>query len=103
MNFLGPCPLPLFTSFNSATDLEAGSVRFENGELAVIVSQNRAKIWANAVQEVGLYLNLELAGGKTLRIAVEKDFQCIDGPPEERDLAGYPNPLAKLGCKTEKR
>jgi hypothetical protein len=46
-----------------------------------------------------LYYDQESEGG-VLRLIIEKDFQCIDGPPEEIDPAGYPNPLAKAGHKT---
>jgi hypothetical protein len=53
-------------------------------------------------REVGLYYDQESEGG-VLRLIIEKDFQCIDGPAEEIDPAGYPNPLAKIGHKTRDR
>jgi hypothetical protein len=58
-----------------------------------------AKAWAGRDGEIGLYYEQKLDGGGALRIMIEKDFQCIDGPAEEIDPAGYPNPLAATGCK----
>jgi hypothetical protein len=57
-----------------------------------------ARNWVSR-DEVGLYYDQKLHGGGSLRMMVEKDFQCIDGPPEEIDPAGYPNPLAPIGIK----
>jgi hypothetical protein len=71
-----------------------GTSRFENGELIVTVPEGHAKRWISSEREVGLYYEQEVEGGKPLHLIIEKDFQCIDGPPEEIDPAGYPNPLA---------
>jgi hypothetical protein len=74
-------------------------VRFENGELAITVPGEQAVAWASRQDEVGLYYNHEVAGGRSLRVMIEKDYQCTDGPADEIDPAGYPHPLARTGCK----
>ncbi len=102
VDFPGPVPSSLVYSLRLATDSEIGLAHLEEGEFTVTVPQEQAKIWANTVREVGLYYKHDLPGGGNLRIAIEKDFQCVDGPPEEHDPAAYPNPLAKIGCKTDK-
>ena len=103
IEFPGAIPNALVYSLRFAGNAETGSARLENGEFTVAVPMAAAKAWASTPKEVGLYYNHELGGGKSLRIAVEKDFQCVDGPPQERDPAAYPNPIAKVGCKTEQR
>jgi hypothetical protein len=76
-------------------------LRFDNCKLTVMVPQAQVKAWASREQEVGLYYGEEIEDGGTLRIMIEKDFQCVDGPPEEVDPAGYPNPRATAGCNVE--
>lgn len=96
-------PLTSFVySLRLGSNSEDGSVRFRNQEFEVTVFQDRARAWAHTASEVGLYYNHELSG-KSLRIAIEKDFQCIDGPLEELDPAAYPHPETKNGCKAEQQ
>lgn len=90
-------------TLRSNRESKSGSVQYDSGEFVATVPEGQAKAWANGVSEVGLYFELTAGDGKRLKVAIEKDYQCIDGPAEERDPAGYPNPLAKVGCKTEKR
>ena len=85
----------------ASKDLAATEIRFDNGHLTVTIPQVQATAWASHEREVGLYYDQELEGGGTLRIMIEKDFQCIDGPAEEVDPAGYPNPRAIAGCDVE--
>jgi uncharacterized protein DUF7009 len=61
-----------------------GAARFENCELMLTVPAADAKAWASRDEEIGLYYEQKLDGGGSLRIMIEKDFQCIDGPPEEK-------------------
>jgi|tagenome__1003787_1003787.scaffolds.fasta_scaffold18597016_1 hypothetical protein len=92
IEFLGLTPTALVYCLRFGSELGVGSVNFSNGEFVVTVPQERAKTWAHTRSEVGLYYNRELANGKSLRISVEKDFQCIDGRLEEYDPEAYPNP-----------
>lgn len=100
VEFPGPTATAFVYSLRFAGELETGSAHIINGELQVMVPQGQAKSWANDAKEVGLYYTQGSQGGQTLRIAIEKDFQCVDGPPEDRDPAAYPNPVAKEGCRT---
>jgi hypothetical protein len=78
---------------------EQGTARFADGELIVSLPAASAAAWMNSNKEVGLYYDQKSEGGAVLRLIIEKDYQCIDGPAEEIDPAGYPNPLAKVGHK----
>ena len=95
----GPEPAALIYRLQFGGKPESSAVQFENGVLAITVPGDDAHAWANRKDEVGLYYSHEVAGGKSLRVMIEKDYQCIDGPADEMDPAGYPNPLAKVGCK----
>jgi hypothetical protein len=44
--------------------------------------------WANS-EAIGMYFDLP-ANGSVLRVAIEKDLECVDGPPEERDPDAFP-------------
>ena len=103
VEFPGSKTSALVYSLRIGQDKEGNSVRFENGEVAVLIPAADVKAWAENAKEVGIYFTRDLEEGKSLRVSIEKDFQCSDGPPEEVDPAAYPNPLAKAGCKTERR
>jgi hypothetical protein len=83
-------------------EFEKGIARFADGELIVSVPAAPAAAWMSSNREVGLYYDQESQGGGILHLIIEKDFQCIDGPPEEIDPAGYPHPLAKSVDKPRK-
>ena len=102
VDFPGPIPTSLVYSLRLASDSDLGLAHLEGDEFTVTVPREQGKTWANTTKEVGLYYKHELPGGGNLRIAIEKDFQCVDGPPEEHDPAAYPNPVAKIGCNTDK-
>ncbi len=61
---------------------------FEAGRLEVIAPLRDIEAWASG-DSVGLYFNLP-AQASTLRVAIEKDLECVDGPPEERDPHAFP-------------
>ncbi|HKM81112.1 MAG TPA: hypothetical protein VJY15_09145 [Candidatus Acidoferrum sp.] len=100
IEFPGPEPTVLLYRLQSGSKPGSSSVRFENGELTITVPEEQIRAWANRQDEVGLYYNHEVAGGRSLRVMIEKDYQCLDSPADEIDPAGYPNPLAKVRCKT---
>ncbi len=98
VEFPGPEPADLVYRLRSGGKPGSSAVRFKDGELTITVPDEEARAWANSQDEVGLYYNHEVAGGRSLRVMIEKDYQCLDGPADEIDPAGYPNPLAKTGC-----
>ncbi len=100
IEFPGSDPAVLLYRLQSGRKPGSSAVRFENGELTITVPEEQVRAWANRQDEVGLYYNHEVAGGKSLRVMIEKDYQCLDGPADEIDPVGYPNPLAKVRCKT---
>jgi hypothetical protein len=48
----------------------------------------------SADQSIGLYYDLPTAS-EPLRIMIEKDLECVDGPPEERDPDAFARSVPK--------
>jgi hypothetical protein len=63
-------------------------VEFRAGTMRVAVPLPDVQRWA-ATDAIGMYFELP-ANGASLRIAIEKDLECIDGAPEEHDPDAYP-------------
>jgi hypothetical protein len=61
---------------------------FEQGVIRVSAPPRDLANWA-ANDEVGLYFELP-ANGSLLKIAIEKDLECVDGPMDERDPEAFP-------------
>jgi len=103
VEFPGPTPTAFVYTLRFSSGPETGAAHFRDGEMALTVPQEEANLWANAANQVGLYYTQGSHGGQSLRISIEKDFQCVDGPPEERNPAAYPNPMVNAGCKTDSK
>ena len=63
---------------------EQPDVSFREGVISIAAPRSVVEQWA-AGEEIGMYFDLP-----PLRIAIEKDLECIDGPPEERDPQAFP-------------
>jgi len=71
--------------------LDVGSIAtasFMHGTIRIEAPQSEVAAWAKA-EEIGMYFDFDVAGSE-LRVAVEKDLVCVDGPPEEVDLDAFP-------------
>ena len=68
---------------------EAGpAATFQNGVIRVVAPGWQVKDWARG-DAIGLYFQVA-ANESPLRIAIEKDLECIAEPPEERDPEAFP-------------
>jgi hypothetical protein len=65
---------------------------FQSGTIRVTAPSSEVRAWAST-DNVGLYFELS-ANGEPLKVAIEKDLVCIDGPPEERDPDAFPRAKA---------
>jgi hypothetical protein len=68
---------------------------YEGGHISVLAPEAVVHEWAGG-EQIGLYFELP-AGASALSIAIEKDLECIDGPPEEKDPDAFPR-LAEKVC-----
>ena len=64
-------------------------ISFKNGVLRVAAPLTQIRNWAHAEASIGLYFQLP-AGESVLRVSIEKDLQCVDGPAAEFDPDAYP-------------
>jgi hypothetical protein len=78
-------------------ELYAVVADYHEGKITVRLPQAQAREWLET-ERIGLDGEQALASGRTLRILIEKDFQCLhtgNGRTEDEiDREGYPNPLA---------
>jgi hypothetical protein len=67
---------------------------FENGTIRVRTPQQMIFNWAHS-DSVGIYFEIP-ANGARLQVAIEKDLECVDGPPEEHDPDAFPRSVGKV-------
>jgi hypothetical protein len=63
-------------------------VSFKDGVIRVTAPLVEVQNWAQA-ESVGLYFQVP-AGELFLKVSIEKDLQCVDGPSEELDPDAFP-------------
>lgn len=68
---------------------------FVDGAICVTAPAQFVNTWASG-EDVGMYFDLPAAAGP-LRIAIEKDLECIDGPAEDRDPDAFPR-MSQVRC-----
>lgn len=67
---------------------------FKDGVIHVGAPLSTVRDWAES-ESVGLYFDVP-ARNATLKIAIEKDLECVDGPPEEHDPEAFPRSERKV-------
>lgn len=71
----------------------APEASFRQGVIRVLAPQQQVENWAKS-ESVGMYFEFP-ANGTSLKIAIEKDLECVDGPLEERDPDAFPREEGK--------
>ena len=69
---------------------------YRNKEVAVVLSSESARRWADSPDQVGVYGRLGICNGE-LALLVEKDFARLDGTDAD-DKETYPNPNIGIVC-----
>ena len=67
---------------------------FQNGIIRIGAPQQDLKHWANT-DSVGIYFEIP-ANGMPLKVSIEKDLECLDGPEEEHDPYAYPRSVPTI-------
>ena len=71
-------------------------VSFTDGVIRIRAPQGELKDWASG-DSIGLYFDLP-AKQTTLRVAIEKDLECVDGSPDEGDPDAFPRDRLRKNC-----
>jgi hypothetical protein len=93
IEFPGGTSLSYFLKLAPAADAQ---VFFEGGRIHVIAPHAPMMNWAGN-DELGIYFDLP-TGAEPLKIAIEKDLVCLDGPAEERDPNAFPREFSSKVC-----
>jgi len=72
------------------------AVSFENNVIQVKVSQSTISKWL-AEDQVGFSDDIQLSGNESLKILVEKDFQCLTVREGEDESDLFQNPVQEQG------
>lgn len=70
---------------------------FRDGVIGVSAPETQVKEWA-ASESPGMYFEVP-TDGSLLKIAIEKDLECVDGPAEERDPDAFPRASVCISSK----
>ena len=73
------------------------AAEFKDGEIHIYVNAFDAANLAGT-DRVGLETQQPIDEGRSLRLMLEKDFQCLTDRPGEDDSHAFDNPLAKHAC-----
>jgi hypothetical protein len=68
---------------------------FHDGVMRIAAPKAMIQPWA-ADDSIGVYFDVP-AGSAPLKIAIEKDLECLDVPPEERDPDAFPREAKSCG------
>lgn len=77
-------------------DISTIKATYNADEICVQIPRAMADDWASS-NEVSLETQMPIDGEETLRILVEKDFQCIDARKGEDESDLFPNPSETHG------
>ena len=67
---------------------DTAEASFQNGTIRISVPQDQLRSW-QAGDSIGVYLEFP-TDHTPLKVAIEKDLECVDGPEEERDPFAFP-------------
>jgi hypothetical protein len=61
---------------------------YQHGRIVISAPSDEVRSWAHS-DAIGIYFELP-ADGTQLRVAIEKDLECLDAPSDERDADAFP-------------
>ena len=78
-------------ALQSVDGIPALTADISDGKITMYVPANIRPVWANS-ETVGYENNMDLGDDSKLYLLLEKDFKCIDAPPNEDQSDNYENP-----------
>jgi len=70
---------------------------FDNGGIHITAPRVPLMHWVGT-DDLGIYFSLQ-TGVEPLKIAIEKDLICIDGPEDEKDPHAFPREISEKVCQ----
>ena len=80
----------LIACVESSSNLERATATFDGNRLTLSLPLDQVRQWA-ATDKVGIEADQPIGDGRSQRIIVEKDFDCLHPRPEE-NIDTFPNP-----------
>ncbi|MFL5809048.1 MAG: DUF7009 family protein [Flavisolibacter sp.] len=74
-------------------------IKYSQNTTTILIPETTAEKWTTS-EQIGFDAEIEIGGGKILKLLVEKDFKCLDRS-EEENIGSYPNP-AIAACDVTK-
>lgn len=68
---------------------QEAAASFASGDIRITAPAEQIAHWAGSSEQIGIYFELP-ANDTLLKVAIEKDLECIDGPPEDYDPDAFP-------------
>lgn len=90
IEFPGDARLTYILESSPQTSADAS---FADGVIRVSLPDWQVRDWACG-DAIGMYFQVG-PEGRHLKVAVEKDLECVDGPPDERDPEAFPRAPGK--------
>jgi hypothetical protein len=84
----------LLSAVEASREAKTCSATFSAGRISVTVPLRQVQLLATS-DEVGIEADQPVAAGRSLRILLEKDFQCLHGNAEE-NIDAFENPKASM-------
>jgi len=95
----GPSRHECFAYAISASPEASGvNASFSDRRLLIRVPSDMIHLWSTTDQ-VGIQTLQRTGNEDGLQILIEKDFECIDGPPGESQEDAFPNPQLEAACR----
>ena len=66
----------------------AALAMFDGGTIRIAVPSKAVADWVTS-DDIGLYLDI-VTGEQPLKVAIEKDLECLHGPEEQQDPEAFP-------------
>ena len=81
----------------SSPDVESIGLRYEPGQITVLVGIMVVTTWADS-DMVGIKENVNVEDGIEVSLLIEKDFACLKPRDPKEDEGAFPHPEANTKC-----
>ncbi|MCB0713735.1 MAG: hypothetical protein KDD67_15520 [Ignavibacteriae bacterium] len=72
-------------------------IHYELGNITLLMPASLGSGWYDSA-EVGFSAEVEVGGGETISLLIEKDFVCLKPRDPEEDKGGFPHPESDRKC-----